>query len=57
MQAAYREIDRWNRQKGAQKIRAVCLCRWPKLDPWSIEDKPKVIEDWKVGMKEKYRWR
>ena len=36
IQAAYAEIDRWNRQN-AQKIRALALYRWPQLDRWHIK--------------------
>ena len=46
IQAAYAEIDRWNRQN-AQKVQAMALYRWPQLDRWHIKGKESVIEDFR----------
>ena len=55
IQAAYAEIDRWNRQN-AQKIRALALYRWPQLDRWHIKGKGGVIEDFRIALRHDYRW-
>ena len=55
IQAAYAEIDRWNRQN-AQKIQAMALYRWPQLDRWHIKGKEGVIEDFRVALRHDYRW-
>lgn len=56
VQRAYGEIDAWNKTSGTQKIRAVILYRWPKLDKWYIEGRSGVIEDFRQSMKHKYTW-
>jgi len=55
IQAAYAEIDRWNRQN-SQKIRALVLYRWPQLDRWHIKGKEGVIEDFRAALRHDYRW-
>ena len=55
IQAAYAEIDRWNRQN-AQKIQAMALYRWPQLDRWHINGKEDVIEDFRAALRHDYRW-
>lgn len=55
IQAAYAEIDRWNRQN-TQKIQALVLYRWPQLDRWHIKGKEGVIEDFRVALRHDYRW-
>lgn len=55
IQAAYAEIDRWNRQN-AQKIHTLALYRWPQLDRWHISGKESVIEDFRVALRHDYRW-
>ncbi len=55
IQAAYAEIDRWNRQN-AQKIQALVLYRWPQLDRWHIKGKEGVIEDFRAALRHEYRW-
>ena len=55
IQAAYAEIDRWNRQN-AQKIQAMALYRWPQLDRWHIKGKEGVIEDFRAALRHEYRW-
>lgn len=57
VQAMYSEIDLWNRQPGAQQIRAAILYRWPALDRWHIEGKKGVIEDFQAALAYDYRWR
>lgn len=56
VQAMYSEIDLWNRQPGAQQIRAAILYRWPALDRWYIEGKKGVIEDFQAALTQEYRW-
>lgn len=56
VQALYSEIDAWNRQPGAQQIRAAILYRWPALDRWYIEGKPGVIEDFQLALRNDFRW-
>ena len=55
IQAAYAEIDRWNRQN-TQKIQALVLYRWPQLDRWHIKGKEGVIEDFRAALRHDYRW-
>uniref|UniRef100_A0A7C1FH02 N-acetylmuramoyl-L-alanine amidase n=1 Tax=Caldilinea aerophila TaxID=133453 RepID=A0A7C1FH02_9CHLR len=57
VQAMYSEIDLWNRQPGAQQIRAAILYRWPALDRWYIEGKSGVIEDFQAALTQDHRWR
>lgn len=52
VEAAYDEIDRWNKMPGTQKVRALLLYRWPDeiarktgADRWGIEAKPGVQVD------------
>ena len=55
VQAAFAEIDRWNRQNG-QQIHALVLYRWPQLDRWHIKGKDGVIEDFRNALRHDYRW-
>ena len=55
IQAAYAEIDRWNRQN-AQQIQALVLYRWPQVDRWHIKGKEGVIEDFRNALRHDYRW-
>ncbi len=55
VQAAYAEIDRWNRQND-QKIQALALYRWPQFDRWRIKGKGGVIEDFRNALRHDYRW-
>lgn len=52
----YTEINNWNRTAGNQRIRAVCLYRWPNYDQWYIDGKQGVINDWRDAMQNDYRW-
>ena len=55
IQAAYAEIDRWNRLN-PQKIHALALYRWPQLDRWHMKGKADVIEDFRLALRHDYRW-
>ena len=55
VQAAYAEIDRWNRQN-SQQIRALVLYRWPQVDRWHIKGKEGVIEDFRNALRHDYQW-
>ncbi|HHW84591.1 MAG TPA: hypothetical protein GX400_00090 [Chloroflexi bacterium] len=57
VQALYAEIEAWNRQPGAQQIRAAILYRWPALDRWYIDGKEGVIEDFRLALRNDFRWR
>ncbi len=56
VQAAYGEIDWWNRQPGNQQIRSLVLYRWPRFDQWYIEGKDGVIADFQAALAHNYRW-
>ena len=57
VQAAYAEIDRWNRQPAAQQIRALLLYRWRRDDKWYIDGKNGVMDDFRAALANDYRWR
>ncbi len=52
---AYQEIDTWNKA-GNQQIRCAILYRWPRLDKWSIVDKPGVQQDLREAVARNYQW-
>ena len=52
----YEEINRWNAQPYAQQIRCGCLYRWFG-DQWAIDNKPRVLDDFKMALDKDYRWR
>jgi N-acetyl-anhydromuramyl-L-alanine amidase AmpD len=56
IQAMYAEIDLWNRQPGAQTIRAAALYRWPRLDRWYIAGKAGIEDDFRQSLANDYRW-
>jgi hypothetical protein len=56
VQRAYREVERWNRQPGAQTIRALVLYRWQQQDRWAIQGKRGVMEDLRAALAHDYRW-
>ncbi len=56
VQAAYAEIDRWNRA-GGQQVRCLALYRWLPYDQWSIQDKGNVQADFRDALRNDYRWR
>ena len=57
VQAAYGEINWWNRQPGNQQIRSLILYRWPRLDQWYIEGKNGVIAGFRAALANDYRWK
>jgi hypothetical protein len=62
VQAAYREIDRWNAQPQAQQIRALLLYRWIRGGgsdgQFAISEKPGVQADFRsAAASTDYRWR
>ncbi|MCB0046112.1 MAG: N-acetylmuramoyl-L-alanine amidase [Caldilineaceae bacterium] len=56
VQAAYADVDAWNREPGNQPVRAMALYRWPRLDRWYIAGKSGVIEDFEQALQHDYRW-
>ena len=56
IQRAYGEVDHWNKQPGNQQIRSLILYRWPKIDPWYIEGKQGVIDDFRQALTFDYKW-
>lgn len=56
VQAAYREINRWNQGRGRQPIRCLTLYRWAKYDRWHIDGKSGVLDDLKLAQGYGYRW-
>lgn len=54
VQAAYREIDAWNRMGATQKIHCLALYRWPNYDKWGIEHKHGVQADFRAAMAHGY---
>ena len=57
IQHAYGDIDAWNREPGNQRVRALILYQWPKLDRWHLEGKAGAIEDFRQAMQSGYRWK
>jgi hypothetical protein len=56
VQAAYAEIDRWNKAPHAQQIHCLLLYRWSH-DDWAIEDKRNIHKDFRKALEGDYRWR
>ena len=56
VQAAYAEIDRWNRTPHAQQIHCLLLYRWSH-DDWSIHNKRNIHKDFRKALDRDYRWR
>lgn len=56
VQAAYAEIDRWNKGRGHQPIRCLILYRWEKYDQWHMDGKSGVLDDLKLAQAYGYRW-
>lgn len=62
MQAAYAEVDRWNRAVGHQKVYALLPYRWQgrwpdgREDPWNLVNKPTYLEDLAAALQQDYRW-
>lgn len=56
VQAAYAEINAHNQQpNGLSTVQALILYRWNDHDQWQIGNKPGVIEDFKLAMRNEYR--
>jgi hypothetical protein len=56
VQRAYAQINAWNQRAGTQKLRALILYRWPRLDRWHIEGKGGVIDDLRASFGPGYTW-
>ena len=56
IQAAYKEIDRWNNTPHAQQIHCYLLYRWTG-DAWAIEHKGELHKDFKKALDHDCRWR
>lgn len=56
IRAAYAEIDEWNRRPDIQRIRALALYRWSRIDRWHIDGKQSVIDDFAEALTQDYRW-
>lgn len=56
VRAAYAEIDEWNRQPDVQRIRALALFRWSRVDRWHIDGRQSVIDDFTEALLQDYRW-
>lgn len=50
VQAAYAEIDEWNRSEGRLPIQCLILYRWPKNDKYYIQGKRGVIADFQAAV-------
>ena len=60
VQAAYREIQRWNQQHADRQIRSLILYRWgaegDEDAAWSIRERPGIIEDFRRALANDYQW-
>ncbi|NLE43799.1 MAG: SH3 domain-containing protein [Chloroflexi bacterium] len=56
VQAAYAEIERWNRTPHAQQIHCLLLYRWAG-DEWAIEGLGELHNDIRKALDHDYRWR
>ena len=56
VQAAYKEIDRWNNMPHAQQIQCLLLYRWMG-DEWAIRHKGNIHTDIRQALNQDYRWR
>ena len=52
----YKEIDRWNKTPYTQQIHCGLLYRWFG-DQWALNNKPGILEDFKMALSNDYRWR
>jgi predicted flap endonuclease-1-like 5' DNA nuclease len=52
----YEEINNWNTTPYAQQIRCGLLYRWMG-DQWALDNKPGILEDFKMALNSNYRWR
>lgn len=56
VQAAYREINEWNKGLGHQQIRCLALYRWEKYDQWYMDGKSGVLDDFRQALDYGYKW-
>ncbi|HEC33315.1 MAG TPA: hypothetical protein ENI37_01190 [Chloroflexi bacterium] len=56
VQAAYKEIHRWNSAPHAQQIHCLLLYRW-QGDEWAIDIRDQVQADFRKALSRDYRWR
>ena len=56
VQAAYKEINRWNNTPHAQQIHCLLLYRWTG-DEWAIKHRGEIQKDFKQALNQDYRWR
>ena len=56
IQAAYKEIDRWNSAPHAQQVHCLMLYRWTG-DAWAMEDLGQLHKDFREALDHDYRWR
>jgi hypothetical protein len=56
VQAAYKEIHRWNSTPHAQQIHCLLLYRWTG-DQWAIEHRGEIHKDFRQALNADYRWR
>jgi hypothetical protein len=56
IQAAYGEIDEWNKTPYAQQIRALLLYRWAG-DEWTMRGKGELLRGFREALIQDYRWR
>ncbi len=54
--AAYSEIDQWNQDHPARQIHGLCLYRYPRIDPWWIQGKSGVEDDFTAAVESGYKW-
>lgn len=56
IQAAYNEIDSWNRTPSAQTIRTMALWRWDDDDSYSIRNKNRILADFRAALQGDHTW-
>ena len=56
IQAAYAEIDIWNRNPGVQSVRTLALWRWGGDGSRSVCDKNELWEDFRLAMLREHTW-
>ena len=56
VQAAYAEVDRWNRGPGHQQIRCLALYRYEKYDAYGIRGLSGVADDLSMALEQGYTW-
>lgn len=56
IQAAYAEIDQWNRDPSNQRIRCLILYRWLAHDQWTFAGIPAVHDDLRAALARDLSW-